>query len=208
MNLPVEQRPGPDPGVDSLVDRLVDGELPDAERRALLLRLEAESGGWRRCALAFLEAQAWREALGPLAGSGSGAAGPAAVGQRAGRRHRSWRRLVRLSGLAAGLVAAFALGWALHGTPAPTGPRTPLARVAPTAPVAPPSPPQPATPEVRPSRPAERVAALDPGVRRWERGGYRAEAQERLVSMELKGGRKVQIPVREVRFRYVGDRTY
>jgi len=42
-----------------LLDRLIDGELTPEARRDLLLRLERESGGWRRCALAFLEAQSW-----------------------------------------------------------------------------------------------------------------------------------------------------
>lgn len=43
-----------------LLDRLVDGELNETERRNLLLRLEHSHDGWRRCALAFLEAQAWK----------------------------------------------------------------------------------------------------------------------------------------------------
>jgi hypothetical protein len=43
-----------------LLDLLVDGELNDAERRELLLRLERSPDGWRRCAAAFLESQAWR----------------------------------------------------------------------------------------------------------------------------------------------------
>jgi len=43
-----------------LLDLLVDGELNDADRRELLLRLERAPDGWRRCAAAFLEAQAWR----------------------------------------------------------------------------------------------------------------------------------------------------
>lgn len=43
-----------------MLDRLVDGELNETERRTLLLRLEHSPDGWRRCALAFLEAQAWR----------------------------------------------------------------------------------------------------------------------------------------------------
>lgn len=42
------------------IDRLVDGELSDADRRALLLRLDRQPSGWRLCALAFLEAQTWR----------------------------------------------------------------------------------------------------------------------------------------------------
>jgi hypothetical protein len=48
-------------------DRLVDGELNEAERRELLARLDSEPSGWRRCALAFLESQCWRETLGPIA---------------------------------------------------------------------------------------------------------------------------------------------
>src|SRR5436190_22665968 len=43
-----------------LLDRMVDGKLNETERRNLLLRLEHSPDGWRRCALAFLEAQAWR----------------------------------------------------------------------------------------------------------------------------------------------------
>ena len=44
------------------IDRLVDGELSGAERRELVLRLDADPDGWRRCALAFLEAQQWQQA--------------------------------------------------------------------------------------------------------------------------------------------------
>ena len=55
-------------GLDErLLDRLVDGELADDERRELLLQLEKNPDGWRRCALAFLEAQTWRQALAPVA---------------------------------------------------------------------------------------------------------------------------------------------
>jgi hypothetical protein len=48
------------------VDLLVDGELSEAERRDLLLQLEHEPDGWRRCALAFLEAQCWKSGLGEI----------------------------------------------------------------------------------------------------------------------------------------------
>jgi hypothetical protein len=51
---------------DVLFDRLVDGELSPAERRLLLASLDDRPGGWRRCALAFLEAQCWSEGLGQL----------------------------------------------------------------------------------------------------------------------------------------------
>jgi hypothetical protein len=51
-----------------MLDRLVDGELGDREYRELLLRLETQPDGWRRCALAFLEAQAWRREMRALRG--------------------------------------------------------------------------------------------------------------------------------------------
>ena len=44
---------------DARLDKLVDGALPGPEYKALLASLEDEPGGWRRCAMAFLEAQAW-----------------------------------------------------------------------------------------------------------------------------------------------------
>jgi hypothetical protein len=52
---------------DILFDRLVDGELSGAERRALLESLDARPQAWRRCALAFLEAQTWRKEFRELA---------------------------------------------------------------------------------------------------------------------------------------------
>ena len=49
------------PTDERLLDRLVDGELTEPERRELLQRLDAAPEGWRACALAFLEAQAWKK---------------------------------------------------------------------------------------------------------------------------------------------------
>jgi hypothetical protein len=48
---------------DRIFDRLVDGELSDADRKVLLESLDTMTEGWRRCAVAFLEAQAWRDGL-------------------------------------------------------------------------------------------------------------------------------------------------
>lgn len=50
--------------LDQQIDRLVDGELSPSEYTQLLADLEQTPGGWRRCALAFLEAQAWQVELG------------------------------------------------------------------------------------------------------------------------------------------------
>src|SRR5262249_32693931 len=112
MTLPLENHKPRGLVADRLLDRLVDGELPNAERRALLLRLESEPDGWRRCALAFLESQSWREAVGPLA-----AAAP--IPSRPIRTPRRRRSVARLTAVAASLAAAFALGWVAHRQPEP-----------------------------------------------------------------------------------------
>ncbi len=49
-----------------VLDRLVDGELTDEQEREVLLQLEQSPGGWRRCALAFLEARCWQREMGRM----------------------------------------------------------------------------------------------------------------------------------------------
>lgn len=53
--------------------RLVDGEMTRAEYREVLRSLDSSHDGWRRCALAFLEAQALSDAFrsAPVVSSGS-----------------------------------------------------------------------------------------------------------------------------------------
>jgi anti-sigma factor RsiW len=214
MSLPSENHQPLGRADDRLIDRLVDGELADAERRALLLWLATQPDGWRRCALAFLEAQALREALGPLAAPGRGVARPGVVPGGHGRTSKPRRRAVaRLAALAAGLAAAFALGWALHGRSVEDAPRVALGPGESAAPAAPSEPPRRAPGELvagesRPSEPGAPPTLLDPVVKQWEQRGYRAERQDRRVSLELKDGRRLDVPVHEVRLRYVGGRTY
>ena len=92
-----------------LLDRLVDGELTESERRELLMRLERSPDGWRRCALAFLEAQAWRGEARALLSERVSA--PAPVGayrvSAAGRTKSNW------SGLGIWLTLATAAGFLL-----------------------------------------------------------------------------------------------
>src|SRR4051794_19060678 len=54
---------------DLELERLVDGELSPPEYRSLLASLDDEPGGWRQCALAFLEAQALASELAGIRGS-------------------------------------------------------------------------------------------------------------------------------------------
>lgn len=126
MSMPEPDPRWPQPDVVWL-DRLVDGELSPAERRELVARLEAEPEGWRRLALAFLEAQAWREELrgldeAPLVAAPPSRSAPAepsrvpdaggrwgALGQH-GPAASSWLAL------AASLLMAFGLGsWSAGG---------------------------------------------------------------------------------------------
>jgi hypothetical protein len=107
------------PEHETWIDLLVDGELDDARRRRLLLALEAAPQGWRRCALAFLEAQSMREALAESAFEAAVAAGTIrAVGVPEPRR-QSWRRLPSALALAASVALAFAAGLWWRGTDAP-----------------------------------------------------------------------------------------
>jgi hypothetical protein len=92
---------------DILLDRLVDGELNPLEQRSLLTSLDNREDGWRKCALAFLEAQSLRRELTDLVSDV-----PAPVNQSAGmpmsvgHRRPRWGWLA----LAASLALAFALG--------------------------------------------------------------------------------------------------
>jgi hypothetical protein len=192
----------PVPVDDRLIDRLVDGELPEIERRDVLRRLDMDPNGWRRCALAFLEGQSWREALAPHLDQAQPR--PAALRADASlRRPNRWRRPTRWAGLAATIAAAFALGWASHGGATSAPPQPPLAKAALPIPQPPPAPPPPP-----PAKAIPVPASLEAVVKHWEQNGYRAEAHKRVVFLELKNGRRANVPIQEVRLRYIGNRTY
>lgn len=98
---------------DILFDQLVDGELSPAERSRLLESLDARPQGWRRCALAFLEAQSWRNELRQLAGeprqgTAVGAITPASQSQNIKRS--TMRTAAQWLAVAASLLVAFKLG--------------------------------------------------------------------------------------------------
>jgi hypothetical protein len=108
-----------------LIDRIVDGEMSPDELRKALEQLNAAPDLWRQCALSFLEAQAWREALRPMAKdvtldqspSEETFAGRSDWTLEAGpviRVAAPPRRRIR-SILAAGIgLVAFSLGWIGH----------------------------------------------------------------------------------------------
>ncbi|MGQ9574484.1 MAG: anti-sigma factor family protein [Thermoguttaceae bacterium] len=101
---------------DSL-DLLVDGELPEPQRRELLARLDQLPGGWRACAMAFLEAQCLREALSGVCEQRGTA--PAVRPVSAARTRPRWllRGFPTLLAVAATFLIALGLGWMLRQGP-------------------------------------------------------------------------------------------
>lgn len=104
------------PNDDLLFDRLVDGELNSVERRAVLESLATRPDGWRRCAIAFLEAQAWHESLSALSAhhrpnEAENIAPLRPCDQPLRARHASaWQRRAQWLAIAASLVVAFKVG--------------------------------------------------------------------------------------------------
>jgi hypothetical protein len=103
---------------DARFDRLVDGELPPDEYRALVASLDDEPGGWRRCALAFLETQALAGELAGVRrgmtlgddGGNSPKVPPAGKSQAQPQRGPTSFRLTTFLAMAASFLIAFALG--------------------------------------------------------------------------------------------------
>ena len=222
------QTPPPPAGsaVESrLLDRLVDGELDEGERQRLLLSLDAEPDGWRRCALAFLEAQALQQAF---------RSAPARAGTDV--KHLTWpdrqgsRRVPRrLLSLAAVVLIAFGVGFvtapvrhpgAAHrdGTN-PAGTKSEGLHQSGGA--------FPATWLMTSDRDGRAVPiplfpaggaetsplATQPAIpeyvrRQLERQGYEVRNDRKLVSVALKDGRTATVPVETVQYRFVGQRVY
>jgi len=101
---------------DIQLDRLVDGELSSSERRRLLESFDKRPESWRRCALAFLEAQSWREEMAQVAGRPASVTnGPKSpTFSVSPKRDLSPSKVGTWLAMAASLVLAFGLGWMQH----------------------------------------------------------------------------------------------
>jgi len=91
---------------DEQFDRLVDGSLSPDEYRALVAALDEEPGGWRKCALAFLEAQALAQELGGIirASPVESKRTPLAT------RPTTWKHVSLALAMAASFLGAIAIG--------------------------------------------------------------------------------------------------
>jgi hypothetical protein len=125
---------------DNLVfDRLADGELSAVERQELLSSLDSRPDGWRRCALALLEAQTWRSEFKSFATekvppsvvranilSGNRETAPTSLPARpSGALSGKWLAL------AASALVAFGLGWSMRSPQATIVPSKQLANTIP-----------------------------------------------------------------------------
>jgi hypothetical protein len=212
-------------------DRLVDDELGEEERRRLLGGLDQQPGGWRRCALAFLEAQCWKKTFGQPAPEPVQETQPPAA---AVPRRSPWPgRVGTLLAMAASFVAAMYVGSLSHRgrvvPPPSTGESQQVAQG--ELPSAHASGPwqvvtvrSPST-DRQPSRlidvPAVERATVDERALRsappaipddvlqaLARTGHQIQQHRELVPVPMQDGRQLIVPVDRVNVHYVGNKTY
>jgi hypothetical protein len=223
------------PSDDDRFDRLVDGELSELERRELLATLDQEPDGWRRCALAFLEAQCWKEGLGRMIRPSK----PIPVAHP--RAPASGARSFRIYGgtllaMAASFLLVFSLVgyWLGGGTPGPA----PSGIASNTAGIS--LPPVGVAPAATPSSPWRLVSLNDPAsgadaltipareYNHWddqwmknmppavpenvlqalERTGHRVQRQRELLPLRMDDGRVLIVPVEQMEIQPVSRPAY
>ena len=226
-----------EPHDDILFDRLADGELSPAERSELLASLDVRPDGWRRCALAFLEAQTWRKELPRLVAEATSPSlsAPAEEVPLEPEWSLNWYAI------AASLLFAFTLGLALRDLPHSHQARAPnpsnIATVVPQQPVftpqfagrAPAASGDSVTLWVRDEAgnarqlrvPLVDATAMDQhlglefqsGVpadvrRQLEERGYQVESKRRYAPLVLEGGRPLMVPVEDTKIVPVSNPVY
>ncbi len=220
------------------IEQLVDGELPPAERVALLATFDDHPDHWRHCALAFIESQALSEAFRDLGMQNSDEHDQPEFEPMPIHRStpRVWRRL-----LAAAMIGLVFLLGLIIGQVAQQETATPVVvendgpEPQPTRPVnADPQPDRsaktaPAYVEIRdkdgrsdPIRvPVVNGARINPDwlaqkpadipeymIQVMARKGYEIKRHRELVSVPGPDGQKVLIPVEKVSWAYVGHRVH
>jgi hypothetical protein len=219
---------------DERFDRLVDGELSETERKELLTSLDREPDGWRRCALAFLEAQCWKKELRDLRQTVSACAVPFASPRHARKRSSSPLGLLgTLMAMAATFFLALGIGaWWLNynqhglapgpdqiagrsGEPSATANSSAPWQMVKLFPAGSTDPNQaiqlPALVRDRIDEnwlrnlPAPIPESVAENLRR---NGYKVQTQQELLPLRLDDGRQLVVPVDKVELNYVGNPTY
>lgn len=259
MNDPLTNPQELTPEDERLLDLLVDGELDDTRRRQLLMTFEEKPSGWRRCALAFLEAQSWGGSFKsllqerPAAPSepaeqralamASASASSEPVERQSPRQEKIWH--VRpMSGLAmvASMLVAFTLGLALRNAYAPSDGR-PEGFMSSSGAESASGLPFEFDPTIRntPDAASENVRLVVDGdgvqrtvdvplvddptlvnsfpfrnesaipaeiLHQLEQMGHRVEHQRRLAPVELQDGRRLYVPIEDVKIVPVRRQLY
>jgi hypothetical protein len=207
---------------DTRFDRLADGELDEAQRRELLANLDNEPNGWRRCALAFLESQCWKESFVPIARRES----PVASAQQSMRNAPSrWRgRVEMLLAMAGCFLVVFLAVSHLQNRHERTGVVDQVASTPAKSPGA--QTPWRMVTVASPSGEALKVPVkesdnLDPQwlrslpsampndvLQAFNRTGHQVEQHREFVPVSLQDGRKAVVPVDQVDIHYVGNGAY
>jgi len=174
---------------DERFDLLADGELPEPERRRLLAELDHVPGGWRRCALAFLEAQSWKQGLQSIRREPNKAA-HAPPARPIGRRGFPGGMLGTLVAMAASFTIALGLGVAIQDFRQPGFPPGP----SPIELASGPTQPEPAAPKsVEPEMPSASSAPSTPSAPALPGDAWR------LVSLPVgpDGSGSIRVPARQ-----------
>ncbi len=212
------------------LDRLAAGDLPESDRRSLLAWLDEEPTRWRACALAFLEAQVWEQAVSHENELTPGTVGNALRGvpRVQGSEFRVQAAMHDLPftwahwlALASSLLVAFAVGTLAGRSSIATPARTAKISTAAPQPSAPPVL-QLATVSVRtnldprltaqvqlPVEPTTEQLAGAPAIsdydrQLWERRGYEVIEETRYLPAKMPDGRNVMVPVNRVHLRLKG----
>jgi hypothetical protein len=223
---------------DILLDRLVDGELTGSERHQLLKSFDNRPDGWRRCALAFLEAQSWREEMGQVARGHSSetkeSMSPAS--STSSKQKLRWTAGAAWLAMAASLLLAFGLGWMQRerGNSVANGSRNPNGHVASVTPQATPTAPNGANRgdvvtffvndggHMKPVRvPLVDASTLDKqlGVQfqtgvpedvrnQLKNNGYQVQSKRQYAPLWLENGRPMILPVEDTNIVPVSNKVF
>ncbi len=205
------------------LDRLACGELDEQTRNTLFTWLDAEPLRWRACALTFLESQTWNESFESLEKKTPVATELAPIRIREKNRDSIMLRWASLSSLAAALLVAFTLGAFSRVWLKPSGDIVENKQPHESEPAG----PLMATVSLRPELGSGMPATLQIPVismqnsgtqppstpiseydrQKWERRGYQLTKERRFLPAQLPDGKRVVVPVEQVKANYVGSKV-